>query len=359
MRCWWSGPKTPGPTEPVSEKVLGWSGRHPFTGRIWWLSTAVPVSCSNVSPCPCRGLLSLPADVFSWLPGVAFTPGSPECRGKRRGPTVIPWGLPSEMTRLGRAGRRYARLTAGYRVSGRYWPDGVLGAINKPFTSRVNKPFSAAGGNVMMTGPARRFLLGGPVAGAAVLLVGFLAMPAASAQAPGTFTPSSTDSRAGVVLHGDFTNSVGSVVATADGLSFTSNGSTFTEPIFYPEDLWGTYPMYLPGSTVTAVITVSNANLVPGPRGFFRVVVEADTLPANDETTGTEILPVQTYDVAVPKGGEREIPVAFTLPAAASGHLSDLHAALNLNPGTLPTPPGGHGAVPQPFLQINMVFGVP
>lgn len=192
--------------------------------------------------------------------------------------------------------------------------------------------------------------------------IGFVGGPATASVDPGGargWAPSTYDARGGLELSGEWLNASGTTVADANGLTFYDNNMTRTEPLYYPEWLWGTYPLYLPGSQVHAVITVRNRNLQLGPSGYLGLGIEAFPLTTEGYEPEEPLLPIEGHELHIPKGGELQIPVTFRVPDEAKG-LVVLRAGLVLDPGRLPTTPDqGAGALSRPILQINMVFCPP
>lgn len=99
------------------------------------------------------------------------------------------------------------------------------------------------------------------VLAAVSLLVGFTGAPEASAQPDDMVIPSNTDARAGLQLQGNLDQAAGTALADANGLMLSFDSTAETEPIIYPANLWGQYPLYLPGGMVHAVASMSNEHI--------------------------------------------------------------------------------------------------
>ena len=111
----------------------------------------------------------------------------------------------------------------------------------------------------------------------------------------------------------EFMSPVGSTLADETGLTYYYMGNVFFNyDLVYPEEYYGTYPLYYPGNPVPTKITVTNY----GPRAIAKHTLVTEAYSINlDGSLGESIREPDIFEFEVALGETIVIDGTFTLPA--------------------------------------------
>lgn len=106
-----------------------------------------------------------------------------------------------------------------------------------------------------------------------------------------------------------FSQEFGETVTDACGTHYHFGDFVIDEDKVYPEEYWGTYPLYFFGTEVGVTVTVTN----PGPRARekLRIRTEAYVL-LTDGSNGAQLAAPREIDVEVERGETVTIDASFT-----------------------------------------------
>jgi len=117
----------------------------------------------------------------------------------------------------------------------------------------------------------------------------------------------------------DFTGNYGLTTTDAQGITYNFWGQSLFENKVYPQQYWGTFPLYFFGLPVLADVTVTNL----GPRNSFRLRVTGQAYALNlDGTNGVKLAPDVVKEFNVNNGETQRLDMSFTpqfVPGADSG----------------------------------------
>ena len=113
-----------------------------------------------------------------------------------------------------------------------------------------------------------------------------------------------------------FLNPAGSTVADANGLTFTFDGNTFTDPsMVYSQGLWGTYALYFPGTQATIILRVTNEG-----QQYVDLEIVYETYSINLDGSNASLLNGPTTTSAGLTGGQNiDLDASFVLPNQPKG----------------------------------------
>jgi hypothetical protein len=119
----------------------------------------------------------------------------------------------------------------------------------------------------------------------------------------------------------EFFNPYGTFITDHTGSYYIFQGQTIHATIFYPQEYWGEYPLYFPGSTVSIKVSITNN----GPRAIAKHTVVAEAYVINpDGSVGAQVLEPQIFEtdyygdpLDVALGETKFIDASFIVPVAA------------------------------------------
>ena len=112
-----------------------------------------------------------------------------------------------------------------------------------------------------------------------------------------------------LVVEIGFSNSFGETVTDDLGTHYYFEDTVVDEDKVYPEEYWGTYPLYFFGTEVGVAVTVTNDT--PRQTAKLRVETEAYVL-LTDGSNGAELAPLESFDIEVQRGESVTIDASFT-----------------------------------------------
>jgi len=109
----------------------------------------------------------------------------------------------------------------------------------------------------------------------------------------------------------------GTSVAHENGLTYHFGGDSLLDPTIYPEELWGEYPLYLPGNMATIVLGVT----YNGSDDQINLTLVTETYALNlDGSNGILINgPITTELVAVKDVTQNLLDASFIVPLQPKG----------------------------------------
>ncbi len=106
-----------------------------------------------------------------------------------------------------------------------------------------------------------------------------------------------------------FSQEFGETVTDSSGTHYHFNGTVIDEDKVYPEEYWGTYPLYFFGTTVGVTVRITN----PGPRRKVKVRVRTEAYCLlTDGSSGAQLAPLQEVDLEVARGQTVTLDTSFT-----------------------------------------------
>lgn len=106
-----------------------------------------------------------------------------------------------------------------------------------------------------------------------------------------------------------FSQEFGETVTDSSGTHYYFNGIVINEDKVYPEEYWGTYPLYFFGTTVGVTVRITN----PGPRRKVKVRVRTEAyVLLTDGSNGAQLAPLQEVDLEVARGQTVTLDTSFT-----------------------------------------------
>ena len=106
-----------------------------------------------------------------------------------------------------------------------------------------------------------------------------------------------------------FSDEFGETVTDACGTEYHFDDNVLYEDKVYPEEYWGTFPLYFFGTEVGVTVTVTN--LGPRANAKLRVRTEAFVL-LTDGSSGAQLAPTREVDVELALGESATIDASFT-----------------------------------------------
>jgi hypothetical protein len=107
----------------------------------------------------------------------------------------------------------------------------------------------------------------------------------------------------------EFSEGYGETLTNELGTWYSYFGYTFYEDKVYPEEYWGTYPLYFFGLPVDVKVHITNH----GPRQTLKYTINTLAFILEpDGSNGAELKEPEAYDVVVEKGETVTIDASFT-----------------------------------------------
>lgn len=106
-----------------------------------------------------------------------------------------------------------------------------------------------------------------------------------------------------------FSGASGTTTTNGSGIFYSFYGVTLSEPKVYPQEYWGTVPLYFFGQTVGATVTVSNL----GPRASIKLRITSQAyVMKTDGSSGVRLAEDRVSEITLGKGETRSVDASFS-----------------------------------------------